>query len=260
MLLLLANMDLIKISAVSYLNTYPFVFGLKTSGELDDIDLQLDIPSVCAEKLRTFKVDLALVPVGAIPELDHPIQVADYCIGAEREVRTVLLLSHVPLHEIREIALDFDSKTSVQLIRVLAGKFWKINPTWRQLGPGEAAKGDGCESLVAIGDKTFQLAGKFPYVYDLAAEWITHTSLPFVFAVWLSNKSLPEGFLRKFNKALEYGILHKQEIPDFFSNQIPSGIDAISYLENNISYPFDERKKEGMALFLKLMNESEISD
>ncbi|MFH1937018.1 MAG: ABC transporter substrate-binding protein, partial [Bacteroidota bacterium] len=79
-------MDLIKISAVSYLNTLPFVFGIKTSGELDDIDLQLDIPSVCAEKLKHDEVDLALVPVGAIHELDHPIPVADYCIGAERDV------------------------------------------------------------------------------------------------------------------------------------------------------------------------------
>jgi len=191
--------------------------------------------------------------VGAIPELDHPISVADYCIGAEGEVKTVLLLSHLPLHEIREIALDFDSKTSVQLIRVLAGKFWNINPMWRQLGPGEAEKPNGCESLVAIGDKTFQLVNHYPFVYDLAAEWIKYTSLPFVFAVWLANKPLPEGFLRKFNKALEYGILRKREIPDFFPNKIPRGLDAISYLENNISYPYDKRKKEGMKLFLDLI-------
>ncbi|MBL7138339.1 MAG: menaquinone biosynthesis protein [Bacteroidales bacterium] len=248
-------MDLIKISAVSYLNTFPFVFGIKTSGELDDIELQLDIPSVCAEKLRNNEVDLALVPVGAIPELDDPIPVADYCIGAERDVKSVLLLSHVPLHEIREIALDFDSKTSVQLIRVLAGKFWKINPKWRKLGSGEAEKATGYESLMAIGDKTFQLAREYPYVYDLAGEWIQHTSLPFVFAVWLANKPLPEGFLLKFNKALEYGIVRKQEIPEFFPNKIPPGLDAIKYLEENISYNFDERKKEGMALFLDLIRE-----
>ncbi|NQV02455.1 MAG: menaquinone biosynthesis protein [Bacteroidia bacterium] len=248
-------MDLIKISAVSYLNTLPFVFGLKTSGELDDIDLQLDIPSVCAGKLKNNEVDLALVPTGAIPELDHPIHVADYCIGAEGEVKTVLLLSHIPLQEIREIALDFDSKSSVQLIRILAKKFWKINPQWRQLGPGEAEKLTECESLVAIGDKTFQLVHDYPYVYDLAGEWIKYTSLPFVFAVWLTNKTLPAGFLVKFNKALEYGILRKEEVPDFFPNKIPPGIDVVSYLENNISYPFDARKKQGTELFLNLIGE-----
>ena len=248
-------MDLIRISAVSYLNTFPFVFGIKTSGELDDIDLQLDIPSVCAEKLKNNAVDLALVPVGAIPELDHPISVADYCIGAEGDVRTVLLLSQVPLKEIDEIALDFDSKTSVRLIRVLTKNFWKINPRWHQLGPGEAEKPGGCVSLVAIGDKTFQLVKDYPYVYDLAAEWIKYTSLPFVFAVWLANKPLPEGFRLKFNKALEYGISRKQEVPYFFANKIPPGLDVISYLENNISYPFTAKKKEGMDLFLKLISD-----
>lgn len=244
-------MDLIKLSAVSYLNTFPFVYGLKMSGDLENIDLQLDIPSVCAEKLKMNQVDLALVPVGAIPGLDHPIPVANFCIGAEREVRTVLLLSHHPLHEIREIALDFDSRTSVQLVRVLARKFWKIDPKWRQLGPGEAEKSMGCDSLVAIGDKTFQLVHQYPYVYDLAAEWIRFTSLPFVFAVWLSNRPLPEGFLRKFDQALEYGILRKKEIPVFFSDRIPAGVDVFDYLENNISYPFTPDKHKGMDLFLK---------
>ncbi|TSA30693.1 MAG: hypothetical protein D4R67_00020 [Bacteroidetes bacterium] len=248
-------MELIKISAVSYLNTFPFVFGIKTSGELDDIDLQLDIPSICAEKLKNNLVDLALVPVGAIPGLKDPIPISDYCIGAEREVKTVVLLSQKPLEEISEIALDFDSNTSVQLVKVLAKKFWKIAPSWRNLGPGEAEKGSSLESVVAIGDKTFRMIREFPYVYDLAGEWIRYTSLPFVFAVWLANKPLPEGFIRKFNLALEYGINRKQEIPHFFPDKIPAGFDAIHYLEHNISYPFDARKKQGMAFFLKLIAE-----
>ena len=248
-------MELIKISAVSYLNTFPFVFGIKTSGKLDDIELQLDIPSICAEKLKNNIVDLALVPVGAIPDLDDPHFVSDYCIGAESNVKTVVLLSHKPLEEITEIALDFDSRTSIQLVKVLAGKFWKIQPTWRNLGPEEAEMDKNIETLVAIGDKTFRLASQFPYVYDLAGEWIRYTSLPFVFAIWLANKPLPKGFLVNFNKALEYGIQHKEEIPDFFPDKIPPGLDAIQYLKENISYDFDERKKEGMKLFLDLVSE-----
>jgi len=248
-------MELIKISAVSYLNTFPFVFGIKTSGKLDDIELQLDIPSICAEKLKHHIVDLALVPVGAIPELENPHFVSDYCIGAESDVKTVVLLSHKPIEEITEIALDFDSRTSVQLVKVLAAKFWKIRPIWRNLGPEEAEKAKDIESLIAIGDKTFRLVTQFPYVYDLAGEWIRFTSLPFVFAVWLANRPLPEGFLVNFNKALKYGIQRKVEIPDFFPNKIPPGLDVIRYLEENISYDFDARKKEGMKLFLELVSE-----
>jgi len=248
-------MELIKISAVSYLNTFPFVLGIKTSGKLEDIDLQLDIPSLCAEKLKNNVVDLALVPVGAVPELENPHFVSDFCIGAEGDVKTVLLLSHKPLEEITEIALDFDSRTSVQLVKVLAAKFWNINPEWRNLGPAEAEDPSGIESLVAIGDKTFRLAGEYPYVYDLSGEWLRYTSLPFVFAVWIANNPLPEPFLQSFNLALEYGVQRKQEVLEFFPDKIPFGLDALRYLEDNISYLFDERKREGMDLFLKLMGE-----
>lgn len=247
-------MELIKLSAVSYLNTLPFVFGLKTSGKLDDIDLSLDIPSVCAEKLKRCEVDLALVPVGAIPSLYQPIPVGNYCIGAEGDVKTVLLLSRHPLSEIREVALDFDSRTSVQLVRVLAREYWKIHPGWRQLEPGEAENPLDCEALVAIGDKTFHLVHRFPYIYDLASEWIRFTSLPFVFALWLANKPLPADFLQRFDQALEYGIQRKQEIPDYFSDRIPAGVDVLSYLENNISFPLTPEKRKGMELFLRYIS------
>lgn len=248
-------MELIRISAVSYLNTFPFVFGIKTSGELEDIDLHLDTPSLCAEKLKNNVVDLALVPVGAIPMFENPVPVGGYCIGAEREVKTVLLLSRKPLHEITDVALDFDSGTSVLLVKVLARRFWKINPSWHPLAPGEAERGPDHESLVAIGDKTLRMVNDFPYVYDLAAEWIRFTSLPFVFAVWLANRKLPEGFVFKFDRALEYGINRKEEIPFFFQDKIPPGFDVMGYLENNISYRFDEGKKRGMELFLKYLEE-----
>ncbi|MFH1159875.1 MAG: menaquinone biosynthesis protein [bacterium] len=248
-------MEPIKISAVSYLNTFPFVFGIKTSGELDDVDLQLDIPSLCADKLKQGTVDLALVPVGAIPELKDPILVSDFCIGAVREVKTVLLLSQVPLKKITEIALDYDSRTSVHLVKVLARHFWKIDSRWKSLEPGGAEQVRGIESLLAIGDKTFRLVKEYPYVYDLAAEWIRFTSLPFVFAVWMAIKPLPEGFLAKFNNALAYGIRRKNEVPEFFSNRIPPEIDVLRYYEENISFVLDEKKLEGMRLFLSFINE-----
>lgn len=246
-------METIKIAAVSYLNTFPFVFGIKTSGELDDVELHLHVPSVCAAKLAADEVDLALVPAGALPDIpDHRI-ITDYCIGAEADVKTVLLLSQVPVNEIGTIHLDADSRTSVALVKVLARDHWKIAPQYVDLLPGQAQSSTGVESLVAIGDKTFSLAPHYPYVYDLAGEWIRHTSLPFVFAVWASRKDLPEGFVLKFNKSLGYGISRIQEIPVFFRNQIPKGVNAVGYLENNISYPLTARKREGLERFLQLI-------
>jgi chorismate dehydratase len=246
-------MEILKIAAVSYLNTFPFVFGIKTSGELDDIDLQLHVPSVCAARLGSGEADLALVPAGALPGIPGYRIITDYCIGAESDVKTVLLMSHKPIDEIRAVHLDSDSRTSVTLARILARDHWKIDPEWISMDPAKPAVLADIESLVAIGDKTFRLAPQFPYVYDLAGEWIRFTGLPFVFAVWATCRDLPEGFLLKFNKALEYGINRKNEIPDFFRNQIPKGVNAIEYLEKNISYDFNAQKLAGLNHYLDLL-------
>jgi chorismate dehydratase len=249
--------ELIRISAVSYLNTFPFVFGIKTSGELENIDLELDVPSECSRKLLAGEVDVALVPVGAIPRFENPVILPDYCIGAENDVKTVILASHVPLSQITEIALDYDSETSVRLARILARDHWKISPAWKPLAKGESEHPEGIVSLVAIGDKTFGLINKYEYIYDLAGEWIRFTSLPFVFAVWLSNYPLHPGFTQRFNRALEYGITHIQEIPEFFKGSIPRGIDSLRYYRENISFRLDERKRQGMERFLELMKNKE---
>jgi chorismate dehydratase len=249
------NMELLKISAVSYLNTIPFVYGIQRSGLLKNYRLDLDIPSLCAKKLKNGEVDVALIPVGALNDLDSFKFITDYCIGAVNTVKTVLLLSHKPLHEITEIGLDYDSRTSVQLIKVLAEHQWKIAPLWKNLMPGQASQDPGVEAIVAIGDKTFDLVKKYPYCYDLAEEWIRLTSLPFVFAVWVTTKELPEPLQTALNNALKYGVSHIKETLEFFKDKLPAEEDCQSYLEKNISYTFDERKKEGLALFLNYLKQ-----
>src|ERR1043165_5988838 len=110
---------MIRVSAVNYLNSKPFIFGLQNSDIINEIDLQLDIPSVCADKLEENKVDIGLVPVAILPELEEHHIISDYCIGADGEVSSVLLLSDVPLDEIKSIHLDYQSRTSVMLAQVL---------------------------------------------------------------------------------------------------------------------------------------------
>lgn len=244
-------MNSLKISAVSYLNTFPFVYGILKSGYLENFRLDLDVPSVCAEKLKNGEVHVALVPVGAIPDFDDPVIVSEYCIGAVGKVKTVLLLSQKPLEQIKNIYLDFDSRTSVKLVRVLAKHYWKITPHWNNLNPGQSDRPDKLESLVAIGDKTFELVKQYKYIYDLSEEWGKFTGMPFVFAVWLSKKQLPAKFKDQLNEALSYGLKHKVESLDYFKEKLPSCIDCLSYLENNISYHFDEEKKKGLQLFLQ---------
>ncbi|MEI6456385.1 MAG: menaquinone biosynthesis protein [bacterium] len=246
-------MELLRISAVSYLNTFPFVYGIRESGDLNNYRLDLDVPSICAEKLINDQVDISLVPAGALTDLDEYHIVAPYCIGAVKEVKTVLLLSKVPLEKISRIYLDFDSLTSVRLVRVLANHYWKISPSFVPLEAGHLAGGEQPESVVAIGDKTFGMRQYYPYIYDLASEWIAYTALPFVFAIWISKRELPAEITEPLVRALEYGISHKSESLDYFSDRLPDCGDCLGYLEENISYHFDEQKKQGLAKFLKFL-------
>ena len=246
---------MIKISAVSYLNTYPFVYGIRESGAIQDAVLNLEVPSVCARNFMEDKADIALVPAGALPEIGATSLLSEFCIGATGPVKTVLLLSTVPLQEIKTIFLDFDSRTSVRLVKVLAANFWKISPEWVGLEPGQAQERKTLESVVAIGDKTFALRDRYPYVYDLAEEWIRFTSLPFVFAVWIRKDNIPRNFLNAFCKALEFGVNRKAESINYFRNQLPPDVDCLDYLEHNISFTFDRDKQKGLELFLNYLKE-----
>ena len=244
----------VKISAVSYLNTIPFVYGIMKKTDPCDFILELDVPSMCARKLIHKEVDIALIPVGAIPEVENPELITNYCIGAVQSVKTVVLLSQEPLNNIDKIYLDFDSRTSVQLVKVLAENYWKIKPVWENLLPGEADKITGKDAIVAIGDKTFELVKRYKFVYDLAEEWICFTSLPFVFAAWMSNKELPETTILSLNDALAYGIDHKPDALRFFKDKLPKNVNCLDYLENNISFILDDEKRKGMELFLKYIS------
>src|SRR5258705_12322934 len=123
-------MEKIKVSCVSYLNSRPFIFGLQNSPVSNEIELSLDVPSECANKLIDGIVDIGLVPVSVLDELNEFHVISDYCIGADGEVGSVLLLSDVPLDDIKTVLLDYNSRTSALLVQVLADKFWKVSPNW----------------------------------------------------------------------------------------------------------------------------------
>lgn len=247
----------VRVSAVSYLNTIPFTYGLKKSGFLDETtEISIDFPAACAEKLITGKADIGLIPVAAIPNLDSVRIIGDYCIGANGRVKSVLLLSDVPLNEITEVVLDYQSRTSVNLVRVLARKYWNISPQWIKAEPGFETSFSGTKAGVIIGDRTFRLHREFKYVYDLSEEWKKFTGLPFVFAAWVANKSLPENYITAFNKALAYGIANIETAAnEYLANNPYPGTDLIAYLTNDIDYRFDSKKREALDLFLSYLKE-----
>ncbi len=244
-------MEKIKISVVSYLNSKPFIYGLEHSGILNEIDLQLDIPSVCAQKLIDGKVDLGLIPVAVIPKLSEKFIVSDYCIGAEGKVASVMLYSEVPLLQIKTILLDYQSRTSVTLVKVLAKEYWKINPQWAATETDFENSVSGNVAAVIIGDRTFGLENKYAYAYDLSEEWEKFTQLPFVFACWVANKKLSDQFIDSFNQALKYGLNHRHLLIEELNSKKTYPTDIGVYLTQSIKYNFDDRKKTALELFLK---------
>jgi chorismate dehydratase len=245
-------MNPVRITAVSYYNTLPFIYGLKHSGLLSGFTLSLDVPSECARKLCDNEADIGLIPVGALPEIPGYQVQSNLCIGADKDVKSVLLIANSGLTSLNTIYLDTDSRTSVNLVKVLAREYWRITPEWKSIAElkGKIAADEG---MVLIGDKTFGLSKKYPFCYDLAGEWIKFSGLPFVFAVWVSRKPLPEEFSTAFHAALAWGVEHREQSVIMAEKIHITEDELVSYLINDISYSLDEAKRKGMEKFLKFI-------
>lgn len=240
-------MKKIRVSAVSYTNTKPFVYGLQNSGISDKIELSLDIPSECAAKLIEDKTDIGLIPVAALPLIPGAQIISDYCIGAYGAVNSVFIFSEKPIHDIKTFRPDSQSRTSNGLARVLFKHHWNIQP---EMGEENA------DAFVEIGDRTFGKTTKYPFVYDLAAEWKKLTGLPFVFATWTANKALDPQFIKEFNESLKYGLLHTDAIINAIEPR--DDFDMHDYLTNKLNYNLDDQKRRALEMFLRMLGELEV--
>ena len=241
----------IRISAITYLNTKPFLYGLQHSSILDSIELSLDVPSVCADKVKAGIVDIGIIPVAEIPEIQGANIVTDFCIACSGKVRTVVLVSEVPIEDVKTIVLDYQSRTSVQLVKILASDYWQIQPQWQNGGLNYIQEDIKCATAgVIIGDRVFEAETRFPYVYDLGEAWKNLTGLDFVFACWVANKPIDALFVSQFSEALQLGIEHIPEVIAEYQIRYPS-YPFGTYFRENIFYHLDDSKRKGMELFLE---------
>lgn len=241
---------MVRVTAISYLNTIPFVYGLRNHPVSSRISLDFATPSQAAERLKSGLTDISIVPVAAIPEVENARIISDYCIGADAEVASVLLCSGKPLEQIKQLKLDVDSRTSVLLARVMCENYWSISPEYVSHTFGKSAL-DTTDSYIIIGDKAMEAAPLFDYVYDLAAEWIKYRNQPFVFACWTTNRDLDEQFLKDFNDALSLGVNNIEKSLSLYDGPF-SHERAYDYLTRNISYPFGADKRKGLSDFWSL--------
>ncbi len=250
-------MEKIRISAVRYANTYPFIYGLTESGFDKKAIIETDHPSDCAAKLITGRADLGLIPVAAIPHLKESYITGDYCIGADGKVRTVQIMSNSSFDDVKKVFLDYRSMTSVNLVKVIAKRFWQKDLTWVNTSEYFDFKSIGDnEAVVLIGDQCFEYENQYRCKIDLAEEWKKYTGLPFVFACWVANKSLPIDFISDFNKALSLGVNSIDKVAERFSESgTISGMELRKYLTENIDFFLDNKKRKAMNLFLEYLKE-----
>lgn len=238
---------------MSYLNTRPLLYGIRQHEVMNEIELVEDYPASIASMLIKGEVDMGLIPVAATLRMDQWEIIGNYCIGCEGPVASVCIFSEVPIEEVHTVYLDYQSRTSVTLARVLMKEYWKKEVEFVD------ARGEDYRSLirggvagVVIGDRALQQRLISPYIYDLGETWIAHTGLPFVFAAWIARQPLDAGFVQRFDAANSLGLAHLDEVA---AQNAIDYYDLGIYYKQNISYQLTDRKREGLRLFLKKAKE-----
>ena len=234
--------------AVSYLNTKPLIYGFEKGIMENEIDLIIDYPAKIAAALLNDEIDIGLVPVAILPEMKNYFIIGEHCIGSEGEVASVCLFSEVPMNEIKKVYLDYQSRTSVALLKYLMKEYWGIRPELLQATDEEYRKQiKGTTAGLVIGDRAFEQRKISTFIYDLGSEWRAITGLPFVFAAWVSTKQLPTDFIQLFDAANALGLQHIDKI---VADNPFDLYDLKKYYNLHLSYRLDTNKLKGMELFL----------
>ena len=241
-----------RIGAVSYLNTRPLLLGMEQSPFKERIDLRKSYPAQIAQALLDDTIDIGLIPVAIMLLLKNPQVISKYVIGAEGEVASVALFSQVPMDQIEKVYLDYQSRTSVALAKILFKQHWKKEVEFLIATEGYINEISGTTAGIIIGDRALVSLNRFEHIYDLGLAWKAHTGLPFVFAAWVANKPIPPEFMEAFDLANGYGLKHLDEVIALIpaSEQV---YDLHKYYTENISYDLTPEKRAGLKKFLEAL-------
>jgi chorismate dehydratase len=223
--------------------------GLQKDPIASEITLQLHYPAGLAGMLKQGEIDIALLPVGVLPELGNYKILSDVCIGTIGEVASVAVFSQVDMEMIETVVLDYQSRTSVLLCRILFEKLWKKSVKFiPATDESYIEQIQGTTAALIIGDRALSYRDQVKHVFDLGKGWQELTGLPFVFAVWVATKPLENDFVKRFAKAVQEGTGKLRQI----ANRVDfSDYDLYTYFTENISYSFDDAKREGLQRFLE---------
>ncbi len=248
---IMIEQDKIRIGAVNYLNTKPLLYGMQDAAFLQKHELVLDYPAHIGEMLLAGTVDVGLIPVAMLSGLPAYTIVSDYAIAADYDVASVCLFSEVPIDKIETIYLDYQSRSSVALLKILMREFWGIHPQLVEAKDESfRTKIKDTAAALVIGDRAFEQRRLSTYVYDLAGEWRAMTGLPFVFAAWVSLVPMSPDWKESFDAANAAGL---QMLDVIAEQQKYPAFDLMKYYTHHIAYYFNAERRKGMEKFLEMM-------
>jgi chorismate dehydratase len=243
-----------RVCAVSYLNTVPLVWGMLHGEQRDVFDLRFALPSECADQLASGAADIGIVPV-----IEMARQKLEYFpgtgIACHGPVRTILLVSKVPWREVRTLATDSGSRTSVMLSRVILAEKFGVEPAFISRRADLSAMLGEADAALLIGDAALRIdPNTLPFeTLDLGAEWTALTGLPMVFAAWAGRKGIvEEHYTRAFIDSYRFGSSQMDAIVE--SESAARSFEPLlvrKYLTKHIVFELDERDYAGMNLFLQ---------
>jgi len=248
------NASKLRVCAVNFLNTTPLVWGMLHGPQQGLFNLDFRIPSACADQMASGAADIGIVPCFELTRQDLEI-IPGAGIACHGPVRSILLVSRRPVSEIRTLAVDSSSRTSVQLARVILGRRYGVEYTAIPHPPDLDAMLRVADAALIIGDPALRLdPERLPYeVHDLGGEWVEMTGLPMVFAVWAARKGVvtPE-VAEAFRGSCRYGLERMDEIVAAESVQLNFAPAVVrDYLTRHIVHELGPREYEGMGLFLE---------
>jgi chorismate dehydratase len=260
-------MKRLRISAISYLNTAPLMWDFEhgeATNNATAFEISYTVPSQCAADLAAGSADIGIIPAAAYASIPGLAILPGVAIASRRPVRSILLVSRVPLEEIRSVALDTSSLTSVALTKVLFAKWWGASRTFAPMAPDIEKMLAEHDAGLVIGDPALKVDRARYRTYDLAEEWIRLTGKPFVFAFWAVRQAALAGvspaldLATVFQESRDHGLQPRnlQQIAREWAPRLGlSEAEIKTYLTENIHYDLDPEGLDGLQLFYRYAKE-----
>ena len=244
-----------QLAASSYLNSAPLIWSFLHGSKRGHVNFVEAVPARCAQLLSEEQVEGALVPVIEYQRIAGGALVPDVCVGSQKEVLSVVLVSKdAELEHVRSVALDESSRTSATLVKVIFREFLDHEPAWTSRSPNIEEMLELNDAALIIGDPGMTFPRSGLKVWDMASLWRQYTGLGFVFAMWMvRDEAVERARSIDFEGARDEGVSHVEEIVAEYEQKIPMPVNELrKYLTENIVFHVDDSMKRGLELYFEL--------